>query len=96
MHILFSRQGNESVITETASQLSEKPDVVVTCVGGGGLLNGVLQGLTRAGWEDVPVIAMETEGADCLNQSVKAGKIIRLPDITRLVINLSALLWVGL
>jgi cysteine synthase len=70
-------------MVESSSQLPRKPDVVVTCVGGGGLLNGVLLGLSKVGWEDVPVVAMETEGADCFNQSVKAGKIVTLPDITR-------------
>lgn len=57
---------------------------MITCVGGGGLLNGILQGLSKVGWDDVPVIAMETVGADCFNQTVKAGKVITLPDITRL------------
>ncbi|KAK7088084.1 L-serine dehydratase/L-threonine deaminase-like [Littorina saxatilis] len=77
-------EGHESIITESASQLAQKPDVIITCVGGGGLLNGILQGLSKVGWENVPVVAMETEGADCFNQSVKAGKIITLPDITSL------------
>ena len=81
--VSFGREGHESIITESASQLTRKPDVVITCVGGGGLLNGVLQGMSRVGWENVPVVAMETVGADCFNQSVKAGKIITLPDITR-------------
>ena len=70
---------------EAAEQLQRKPDVVVTCVGGGGLLNGVLQGLSAVGWEDVPVVAMETVGADSLNQSLKAGKIVTLPGINRWV-----------
>lgn len=80
---IFSREGHESIITESAAQLPRKPDVVITSVGGGGLLNGVLQGMSRVGWEDVPVLAMETVGADCFNESVKAGKIVTIPDITR-------------
>ncbi|PVD32937.1 hypothetical protein C0Q70_08384 [Pomacea canaliculata] len=75
-------EGHESIITESAAQLPQKPDVVITSVGGGGLLNGVLQGMSRVGWEDVPVLAMETVGADCFNESVKAGKIVTIPDIT--------------
>jgi L-serine/L-threonine ammonia-lyase len=31
----------------------------------------------------VPIICMETEGADCFNAAVKAGRIVTLPDITR-------------
>lgn len=53
-------------------------------VGGGGLLCGVVQGLKDVGWIDVPVIAMETMGADCFNAAVKAGKVVTLEDITRL------------
>ncbi|XP_076453256.1 L-serine dehydratase/L-threonine deaminase-like [Babylonia areolata] len=83
-------EGHESIITESATQLGKKPDVVVTCVGGGGLLNGVLQGMSRAGWEDVPVVAMETEGADCLNQSIEAGKIVKLPGISSIAKSLGA------
>nr|KAG5687631.1 hypothetical protein BaRGS_020032 [Batillaria attramentaria] len=48
-------------MTESAAQLGRRPDAIVTCVGGGGLLNGVLQGMSRVGWEDIPVIGMETE-----------------------------------
>ena len=55
----------------------------MTCVGGGGLLCGVIQGMKQVGWTDVPVIAMETNGADSYNQAVKAGKLVTLPDITR-------------
>jgi L-serine/L-threonine ammonia-lyase len=35
------------------------------------------------GWQDVPVVAMETFGADCFNLSVKAKKIVALETITR-------------
>lgn len=84
-------EGHETLMTESASQLECKPDVVITCVGGGGLLNGILQGLSRVGWEDVPVIAMETVGADCFNQSVKAGKLVTIPDITSIAKCLGAL-----
>ena len=42
---------------------------------------GILNGLKRNGWEDVPVLAMETKGADSLNASVKAGTIVKLDSI---------------
>jgi hypothetical protein len=35
------------------------------------------------GWQDVPVVAMETVGADCFNLSVKAKKMVALEKITR-------------
>lgn len=59
------------------------PDLVVVSVGGGGLMNGVLEGLHRVGWDTIPVLAMETEGADSLNACVKAGKWVSLDKITR-------------
>jgi L-serine/L-threonine ammonia-lyase len=35
------------------------------------------------GWQDVPVVAMETFGAHCFNLSVKAKKLVALEKITR-------------
>ncbi|XP_047466547.1 serine dehydratase-like isoform X2 [Mugil cephalus] len=77
-------QGHASVITEVAASLgpSVKPGAVLVSVGGGGLLCGVVQGLKDAGWNDVPIIAMETVGADCFNAAVKAGRVVTLDDIT--------------
>ncbi|AWP16779.1 putative L-serine dehydratase/L-threonine deaminase-like isoform 2 [Scophthalmus maximus] len=77
-------QGHASVISEVAASLgtSVKPGAVVVSVGGGGLLCGVVQGLKDAGWADVPIVAMETVGADCFNAAVKAGRRVTLDDIT--------------
>ena len=49
----MSREGHASMIHESSQQIPEKPDVVVTCVGGGGLLNGIVQGMRDVGWEKV-------------------------------------------
>lgn len=75
------------MISETAASLgpSVKPGAVLVSVGGGGLLCGIIQGLKDVGWMDVPIVAMETVGADCFNAAIKAGRIITLDDITRLV-----------
>ncbi|XP_072314204.1 serine dehydratase-like [Eucyclogobius newberryi] len=77
-------EGHASVISEVACSLGPgvKPGAVVVSVGGGGLLCGVVQGLRSVGWTDVPVLAMETVGADCFNAAVKAGKRVTLDDIT--------------
>lgn len=76
------------MITEVAASLGPgvKPGAVLVSVGGGGLLCGVIQGLKDVGWTDVPIIAMETVGADCFNAAVKAGRVVTLDDITRLEI----------
>lgn len=68
---------------ELEEDLKEKPGAIVLSVGGGGLLNGVVEGLRRAGWDDVPIVAMETLGAHSLNATVQAGELVTLPAITR-------------
>lgn len=74
--------GHSTVVDELVIQLSDKPSVIVAAVGDGGLLTGVLKGLERAGWQDVPVVAMETVGTHCFNLSVTAKKMIVLDKIT--------------
>ncbi|XP_077417931.1 L-serine dehydratase/L-threonine deaminase-like [Vanacampus margaritifer] len=75
-------EGHTSLVQELEQDMTEKPGAMVLSVGGGGLLNGVVEGLRRAGWADVPIIAMETIGAHSLNAAVKAGELVTLPAIT--------------
>ncbi|KAM3595141.1 uncharacterized protein V6R79_018766 [Siganus canaliculatus] len=77
-------EGHASLIPEVAASLGPgvKPGAVLVSVGGGGLLCGIIQGLKDVGWTDVPIIAMETEGADSFNAAVKAGRLVSLDDIT--------------
>uniref|UniRef100_A0A3Q3ABX4 L-serine ammonia-lyase n=1 Tax=Kryptolebias marmoratus TaxID=37003 RepID=A0A3Q3ABX4_KRYMA len=77
-------EGHASMVAEVSASLGAgvKPGAVLLSVGGGGLLCGVLQGLKDVSWMDVPVIAMETVGADCFNAAIKAGKLVTLDDIT--------------
>ncbi|XP_072049554.1 serine dehydratase-like [Amphiura filiformis] len=84
-------EGYATIIKEVKDQVQQKPDVVLICVGAGGLLCGVIEGLHSVGWTDVPVIAMETRGADSYNQAVHAGKLVTLPGITSLAKCLGAL-----
>ena len=67
-----------------------QPAAVILSVGGGGLLLGVLQGLASVGWCDVPVVAMETEGAASLNASIAAGRLVTIPAITSIAKTLGA------
>ena len=67
------------------------PGAIVTCVGGGGLLAGILQGLAEVGWgANVPVIAVETIGADSLATSIDEGKVATLPGISSVAKSLGA------
>ncbi|XP_064620041.1 L-serine dehydratase/L-threonine deaminase-like [Lineus longissimus] len=82
--------GHSSIIEEMAADM-KKPDVVITCVGGGGLLCGVVQGMKKVGWNDVPIIAMETIGSDSYNSAVKAGKLVTLKEISSVAKSLGSL-----
>ncbi|XP_022613537.1 L-serine dehydratase/L-threonine deaminase [Seriola dumerili] len=75
-------EGHTSLVKELEQDLREKPGAIVLSVGGGGLLNGVVEGLRRADWADVPIVAMETMGAHSLNAAMKAGELVTLPAIT--------------
>jgi L-serine/L-threonine ammonia-lyase len=82
-------EGHASMIDEVA-RAGVTPDAVVLSVGGGGLLCGVVAGLRRNGWPGVPVIAVETDGADSLAQSIAAGERIELPRISSIATSLGA------
>ena len=86
-------EGVSTVISEIQYQLPNggSPDAIVLSVGGGGLFSGVMLGLDKLGWGHVPVLAMETRGADSLNQSLHAGQLITLPGITSLAKSLGAI-----
>lgn len=82
--VLSCREGHASLVTEVQHQLQGiKPDLFVLAVGGGGLMNGVLEGLHHIGWEDVPVVAMETQGAHSFAACVQANEWVELKEITR-------------
>lgn len=81
--------GHASMVDEVAAA-GLKPDAVVLSVGGGGLLSGVVQGLQRNGWHDVPVLAVETEGAASLHTAMAAGHTVELPCLSSVATSLGA------
>lgn len=82
-------EGHASMIDEVA-QAGVRPDCVLLSVGGGGLLSGVVTGLRRQGWDEVPVFAVETAGADSYAQSLAAGERVELPAIASIATSLGA------
>ena len=82
-------EGHASLVDEVANR-GLKPDAVVLSVGGGGLLSGVAQGLQRNGWSDVPIVAVETEGAASFHAAAKAGHAVQLDQITSIASSLGA------
>jgi L-serine/L-threonine ammonia-lyase len=81
--------GHASMIHEIA-ELGVKPGIIVVSVGGGGLLCGLAEGLHEVGWKDVPILAVETEGAASFAASVQAGRLVTLDKITSVAITLGA------
>lgn len=82
-------QGHSTLVDEVARS-GLRPEAVVLSVGGGGLLSGVVQGMHRHGWTDVPIIAVETIGAESLARSLQAGHRIKLESITSIATTLGA------
>ncbi|XDC63965.1 hypothetical protein R6Z07M_015147 [Ovis aries] len=83
-------EGHMSLVRELKAALGTPPGALVLAVGGGGLLAGVSAGLAEVGWQHVPIIAMETQGAHCFNAAIKAGRLVTLPGITSLAKSLGA------
>lgn len=81
--------GHATLIDETSRE-GLRPDAVVLSVGGGGLLSGVVEGLRRNGLRDVPVVAVETEGAASFREALKAGRAVELERITSVATSLGA------
>jgi L-serine/L-threonine ammonia-lyase len=81
--------GHSTLIDEIAS-LEPAPQALVVSVGGGGLLCGVLEGMRRANWDDVPLLAVETEGAASFAASVAAGRLVTLERIDSIAVTLGA------
>jgi threonine dehydratase len=63
--------------------LEQAPDteVIVCSVGGGGLISGIASAVRQLRPE-VRVIGVETLGADCMAQSLAAGRLVELPQFT--------------
>jgi L-serine/L-threonine ammonia-lyase len=82
--------GGHATLIDEIAQAGLKPEAVVLSVGGGGLLCGVVEGLRQKDWTDLPVIAVETEGADSFSQSMRLGQRVVLDQITSIATSLGA------
>lgn len=81
--------GHASMVHEAAAQ-GPRPDAIVLSVGGGGLMCGVLQGMHAVGWADVPLVAVETVGADSLHAAIQVDHLVTLDAITSIATSLGA------
>ncbi|KAE9366146.1 tryptophan synthase beta subunit-like PLP-dependent enzyme [Stipitochalara longipes BDJ] len=89
-------EGHSSLVDEVEMQLNGEYDGIVCSVGGGGLFAGIMEGLERHGRlrggkrSEAKVLVMETEGAESLNLSLRAGELRSLDAITSIATSLGA------
>ncbi len=83
-------EGHSTLVEEVAGSGQFAVDALVLAVGGGGLLNGVLLGMHKHGWQDVPVYAAETAGAASYAAALEAGRPVRIPAINSIAKSLGA------
>lgn len=67
-----------------------RPSAIALSVGGGGLFCGVAQGMQELGWDSVPIVAAETEGAGSFAAMVEAGEVVDIGQITSIAKSLGA------
>ncbi|KAI1790802.1 tryptophan synthase beta subunit-like PLP-dependent enzyme [Ganoderma leucocontextum] len=69
-------EGHASMVHEIQRQLPEgvKPDAIFCSVGGGGLAGGVMEGCRAVGWDNVPLVTVETHGSNCFYQSLSLNE----------------------
>ncbi|KAL5628805.1 hypothetical protein BROUX41_002196 [Berkeleyomyces rouxiae] len=90
--------GAESVVDEVVEQMNVPIDAFVCSVGGGGLLNGMVQAVQRHRREscfsvvsETQFLAVETDGADSLNACVREGCYTKLAGITSIAASLGVM-----
>ncbi|KAI1338987.1 L-serine dehydratase [Xylariaceae sp. FL0016] len=88
-------EGASTIVDELVRQtrgLGGDVDGIVCACGGGGLLNGIMDGVAKnyAAGPRPRVLAVETVGADSLDTSVRAGELVTLPAITSIATTLGA------
>ncbi|KGQ01989.1 hypothetical protein PAAG_11162 [Paracoccidioides lutzii Pb01] len=106
-------EGVSSLVDELKAQVpaeeGEGPrcfpvDAVVCSVGGGGLMNGIIQGIERQlrmaedrgvdnpnQGKDVQILALETKGAESLAKAVEMGELVSLKGVSSMATSLAAL-----
>jgi threonine dehydratase len=91
VHPFDNRQvmaGQGTIALELAQQLPSA-ELIVVSIGGGGLISGIASA-ARHFLPGARIAGVETQGADSMYQSVKAGRIVELESITSIAETLGA------
>lgn len=83
-------EGHSTLVDELKEECTTQPDLIILSVGGGGLLNGVVEGLIRNQWTDTHILAVETEGAASLYKSITENNLTCLESISTIATSLGA------
>jgi L-serine/L-threonine ammonia-lyase len=86
--------GHSTIVDELQETLGNdgKPDIIISSVGGGGLLHGLQLGMQRFGWDkSVGLIAAETDGSASYAHSKKLGYTEAIKEIKTIATSLGTL-----
>eukprot|EP01035_Chromulina_nebulosa_P021621 gene21621-27984_t len=86
-------EGHATIVDELVESFGQAnpPDAIIVSVGGGGLLCGIQQGLQRNGWENVSILAVETNGTHSFSLAKANNQVVALDKITSIASSLGAL-----
>ncbi|EAL71031.1 L-serine ammonia-lyase [Dictyostelium discoideum AX4] len=81
----------DEIYQDVQNGVCEKPDVILFSVGGGGMMIGILQGLDRYGWNDIPIVTVETVGSHSFWKSFQEKQLTKLDvsEVTSVIKTLS-------
>jgi L-serine/L-threonine ammonia-lyase len=99
-------EGNSSIVDELAYQLPPGDDendtlpvdALVCSVGGGGLMNGLIQGIERrrqsqkqneSRQKDIHILAVETDGTQSMALAMSQKALVTLPAVTSMAVSLA-------
>ncbi|CCH41800.1 Tryptophan synthase beta chain [Wickerhamomyces ciferrii] len=86
--------GHSSIIDEIVDQLASSNELsklkgIVCSIGGGGLYNGLVQGLQRNQLSKIPIMTLETDTCPTFHESIKAQKQVFIKKTNTIAISLA-------